>query len=76
MWVPLVLILGSMLFNIFINHLDGGIKYSLMKFDNDTKPSGEMNTSEERDALQDDLGRLEEWANKNHTKFSKDKCKI
>jgi len=43
-----------------------------MIFDNDTKLSGEVNLSEGRDTLQEDLDRLEEWANKNLMKFNKD----
>ncbi|GAB0188993.1 mitochondrial enolase superfamily member 1 [Grus japonensis] len=64
-----------MLFNIFISDLDDGIKCTLMKFADDTKLSGEVDNSEGRATLQEDLGRLEEWANKNLMK-SKDKCKV
>ncbi|GAB0189213.1 mitochondrial enolase superfamily member 1 [Grus japonensis] len=65
-----------MLFNIFISDLDDGIKCSLMQFADDTKLSGEADTSEGRATLQEDLDRLEEWVNKNLTKFNKDKCKV
>lgn len=44
--------------------------------DNDIKLSGDVNTLEGRATLQDDLDRLEEWANKNVRKFSKGKCKV
>ncbi|GAB0181685.1 mitochondrial enolase superfamily member 1 [Grus japonensis] len=47
-----------------------------MKFADDTKLSGEVDTSERRATLQEDLDRLEECANKNLTKFSKDKYKV
>ncbi|GAB0204081.1 mitochondrial enolase superfamily member 1 [Grus japonensis] len=74
--VPQESILGQTLFNIFISDLDDGIKCIPMKFADDTKLSGEVDTSEGRATLQEDLDRLEEWANKNLMKFSKDKCKV
>ncbi|GAB0182576.1 mitochondrial enolase superfamily member 1 [Grus japonensis] len=70
------LILGPTLFNVFISDLDDGIKCTLMKFVDNSKLSGEVDTSEGRATLQEDLGRLEEWANKNLMKFNKDKCKV
>ncbi|GAB0181118.1 mitochondrial enolase superfamily member 1 [Grus japonensis] len=47
-----------------------------MKFVDDTKLSGEVDTSEGRPTLQEDLDRLEEWANKNLMKFNKFTCKV
>ncbi|PKU31435.1 rna-directed dna polymerase from mobile element jockey-like [Limosa lapponica baueri] len=74
--VPQGSILGPTLFNTFISDLDDGIKCTLMKFSDDTKPSGEVDTSEGRTTLQEDLNRLEEWAKKNLMKVNKDKCKV
>jgi len=65
-----------MLFNIFISDLDGGIKRTLRKFSGDTRLSGEVDTLEGRATQREDLNRLDEWANENLTKFSKNKRKV
>ncbi|GAB0186011.1 hypothetical protein GRJ2_001066400 [Grus japonensis] len=70
--VPQRWIVGPTLFNIFISDLDDGIKCTLMQFADDTKLSGEVDTSERRATLQEDLDRLEEWADKNLMKFNED----
>ncbi|GAB0180769.1 mitochondrial enolase superfamily member 1 [Grus japonensis] len=62
--------------SVDVGDLDDGIKCTLMKFADDTKLSGEVDTSEGRATLQEDLDRLEEWANKNLMKFNKYKCKV
>jgi len=74
--VPQGSILGPKLFNIFVSHLDDGIKCTLIKFADDTKLSGEVGSLERRATLQEDLDRLEERANKNLMKFNKDRCKV
>ncbi|GAB0182778.1 mitochondrial enolase superfamily member 1 [Grus japonensis] len=50
--------------------------HTLMKFVDDTKLSGEVDTLEAKGTLQEDQDRLEEWANKNLMRFNKDKCKV
>ncbi|PKU46993.1 rna-directed dna polymerase from mobile element jockey-like [Limosa lapponica baueri] len=47
-----------------------------MKFADDAKLSGEVDTLEGRATLQEDLDRLEEWVNKNLMKLKKDRCKV
>lgn len=57
--------MSTLLFNTFINYVDDGIEFTLMKFSDDTKQMREVYILEGRATLQEDQNRLEKWANKN-----------
>ena len=71
--VPQGMVLEPVLFNTFADNMDNK---TLIKFADNTKLSGAVNTLDGRDAIQRDLDRLERWAHANLMKFNKAKCKV
>ncbi|KAJ7396698.1 hypothetical protein BTVI_142521 [Pitangus sulphuratus] len=66
---------GPVLFNIFINYLEAGLEGILSKSAGDTKLEGAVVSLKGREALQRDLGKLENWAITKHMKLNKGKCR-
>jgi len=74
--VPQGSVLGPILFLIYINDLDIGIKNCLLKFADDTKVFGKISDPTGHFLLQDDINQLIEWSADWQMLFNVDKCKV
>ena len=72
--VAKVSVLGPILFNIFIKHLDDRRESAFIRFAGNTKLGGVADVSEGCAAIHDSRNRLEKWANRNLMKFNEEKC--
>ena len=74
--VPQGSVLGPILFLIFINDMDCGITNWLLKFADDAKLFGKVQSDMDNITLQEDLQRLFDWAKEWQMEFNTDKCKV
>ena len=74
--VPQGSVLGPLLFNLFINHIELGIKSTISVFADDTKLCRGIQSLQDVSDLQADLNLLYDWASNWHMKFNVDKCKV
>lgn len=69
-------VLGLVLFNLFIKELNCKTEWTFNVFTDDTKLEGTADAWDECVAIQKDLDRLENWADRNVRKFNKGICKV
>ena len=74
--VPQGSVLGPILFAIFVNDLDEDLFNKIMKFADDTKIWGVVDTDKDIMTMQEDLNRLEKWSVSNKMPFNVEKCKV
>jgi len=74
--VPQGSVLGPILFLIFVNDLDCGVINWLLKFADDRKLFGKVQSELDRACLQQDLQRLLDWSREWQMQFNVEKCKV
>lgn len=75
-WYPPGVHLGTSALQCLFNYTNSGIEYILSKLADSTKLSGAADKTEESNATQRDLNKLEKWAPENLMKSNKAKCKV
>ena len=74
--VPQGSVLGPILFLVYINDLDHGVKNWILKFADDTKIFSKVSSPEDRLRLQHDLDILVQWSEEWQMLFNVGKCKV
>ena len=74
--VPQGLVLGPVLFVVFIDHIDVNICITVLKFADDTKVVARVGMEEDREVLTGDLVSLFGWSQDWPMLFNLDKCAV
>jgi len=74
--VPQGLVLGPILFLMFINDLECGLTNPVFKFADDFKLLAKVNNRQDIDLLQCDLEQLKQWSDAWQVPFNISKCKV
>ena len=74
--VPQGSVLGPVLFVIFINDIDEGIRSRIWKFADDLKMMGKVTAQEDIEQIKTDIDKLVEWSEDWQLSFNLDKCKV
>ena len=72
--VPQGSVLGPVLFIVFIDDIDEGIRSTVLKFADDTKLVARVGSEEDRERLRQDLIELFKWSEDWQMLFNLDKC--
>ena len=74
--IPQGSVLGPLVFVLYINDLPDCILSQVFLFSDDTKMFGHIQNSDDQKIFQDDITRLQAWADKWLLKFHPEKCKL
>jgi len=74
--IPQGSVLGPILFLVYINDLDYGVRNWILKFADDTQIFSQVSSPEDYINLQKDLNRLVTWAEEWQMLFNVGKCKV
>ena len=74
--IPQGSVLGPLLFVWYVNDMPEKITSTAYMFADDTKVYRNIKTHIDREVLQSDLSRLEDWSRKWQLRFNADKCKV